>query len=172
MEDCVVINDEVEGEIVEIASFETMIGDHVSRSEMDSHANMIVLGKHCRIEDGYELDDLNKPGARFASVQSFSPEQPLIRLPVVNASVAYRDADQNVSILHFTDALYNESAEHNLIPPFILREAGWKVNDTPFKLGIISNTHAVFCSVTIGGKTLPSLFPMLCFFIKTCRLFQ
>ena len=142
-----VITDEAEGELVEIASFETMIGGHASRSELDSHANMVVLGRHSRIEEGYEVDNLDKPGARFASVQSFSPMTPLARLPVVNGCIAFRDADQNVSILHFTDALYDESADHNLIPPFILREAGWRVNDTP-RFQCVNPTDESHCIIS------------------------
>ena len=39
--------------------------------------------------------------------------------------------NETTYILHFNDVLYVPSMDHNLIPPFVLREAGFIVNDVP-----------------------------------------
>ena len=53
-------------------------------------------------------------------------------LPIVDVSVAFRcPLDGTIKILHFPDSLYCEALTHNLIPPLILREAGFIVNDVP-----------------------------------------
>jgi hypothetical protein len=93
-----------------------------SRTELDSHANMVVLGKHCLC--------LTPQGKKMARVAAFSPTLEPMDIPIVDACIRWTDplTDKNHFLL-FEDALYVEQMEHKLIPPFLLRESGWLVND-------------------------------------------
>ena len=94
-----------------------------SRSELDSHANMIVLGRNSLC--------LTPQGKKMARVAAFSPTLDPMNIPVVDACIKWNNPLTGKNHLFlFEDALYVEQMEHNLIPPFILREAGWMVNDT------------------------------------------
>ena len=54
-----------------------------SRTELDSHANMAVLGKHCTI--------VSKTG-KTANVKPFSPDcNTLDEVPIVDALIKWRD---------------------------------------------------------------------------------
>ena len=96
-----------------------------SRSELDSHANMVVLGKNCFVFDGIH--------GKTCTVEPFDPSIGTAKkVPIVDAAIAY-----DCPYLHKTfllivrNALYIPSMDNNLIPPFILREAGLEVKDTP-----------------------------------------
>ena len=92
-----------------------------SRTELDSHANMCVLGKNCCV--------LQRSGCH-AQVSRFSPDlDDLQCAPIVDACIAYDDPySGKVFLLVVYNALHLPSMDHNLIPPFILREAGWHRN--------------------------------------------
>ena len=95
-----------------------------SRTELDSHANMCVVGKHCYI--------LANSG-RTIEVNPFSPDYAATTAPrLVDAAVLYEHpyTDERY-ILVILNAIFVPSMEHNLIPPFIMREAGIIVNDVP-----------------------------------------
>ena len=94
------------------------------RTELDSHANMCVLGKHCLL-----LSDLLS--ARNVSVGAFAEAAGgLDSVPIVDAMIAYDCPRRNqVYLLILRNVLYIESMDDNLITPFILREAGIIVND-------------------------------------------
>ena len=94
------------------------------RTELDSHANMCVLGKHC-----YLLSKLTS--ARTVNVGAFSDSAGgLNYVPIVDACLSYEcERTNQVYLLVFKNVLYIESMDDNLIPPFIMREAGIKVND-------------------------------------------
>ena len=94
------------------------------RTELDSHANMCVVGKNVMV--------LNKP-TRFANVQAFSPSiEGLSRVPIVDAAIIYACSFTMQSYtLVIKNALYVDNMDHNLIPPFVMREAGIKVNERP-----------------------------------------
>ena len=94
------------------------------RTELEYHANMVVVGIHAYI--------LNSSG-RIAQVSPFTPEyKSLKEVPIIDAAVAYDFPITDKSfILVFHNALGVPSMEHNLVPPFILRETGLEVNDTP-----------------------------------------
>ena len=81
--------------------------------ELDSHANMVVLGKYCHI--------IRWTG-KNVEVQPFSPDyQALQQVPVVDAAVMYvcpRSGKEHLLVVR--NALYCESMENNLIPPFIM----------------------------------------------------
>lgn len=110
-----------------------------SRSELDSHANMVVAGRNSFI--------LNRSG-KVAHVSAFTPEvKALSEVPIVDVAIAYDcpHSDQ-CYILVFHNALSVPSMEHNLIPPFILREAGIIVSDAP-KIHVKNptvNDHSLF----------------------------
>ena len=69
---------------LEISSLNTWTD--VIRTELDSHANMVVLGQHCRLEDP-KTPAPGKPGSRYALVAAFSPEHKPMIIQVVDAGV-------------------------------------------------------------------------------------
>ena len=91
-----------------------------SRTKLDSHANMPVVGCHCYIID--------QTGS--ADVSPFSLDyQPLEDIPMVDAALMYIcPFTGQESLLILQNALHVESMVHNLIPPFMAREAGVTVN--------------------------------------------
>ena len=94
-----------------------------SRTELDSHANMLVVGKHAYIiaETGKKVD-----------VSPFTPDYKPLTVPLVDATVKYDNPyNRKTYILVLCNALYVPSMDHNLIPPFMLREMGVTVNDIP-----------------------------------------
>ena len=99
-------------------------GMHVeSRTELDSHANMPVVGKHAYIIAGT---------GKKVDVSPFTPDYKLLTVPLVDATVKYDNPyNGKTYILVLRNALYVPSMDHNLIPPFMLREMGVTVNDVP-----------------------------------------
>ena len=96
-----------------------------TQAELDSHANMVCLGKHCTV--------LRYTG-KTVKVNAFASEVgSLNNIPVVDAVVVYEDQYDNgmLYLLVVYNALYIPSMSHHLIPPFILREAGLMVSDVP-----------------------------------------
>ena len=91
------------------------------RTELDSHANMAVLGKHCFV--------FERTG-RHCDVSAFSPTIETTSLPIVDAVIVYDCPFRLQSyLLMVRNAIYVAEMEHNLIPPFLLREANIQVND-------------------------------------------
>ena len=117
-----VANDQLQARIGDIQS-QDYEPNSDTRSELDSHANMIVLGKHCYI--------ISYSG-RQADVKAFSPEAGQVQsVPIVDAAIAYDcPFSMKTYILIARNALHIPSMENNLIPPFIMREAAVTVNDT------------------------------------------
>jgi hypothetical protein len=94
-----------------------------SRTELDSHANMPVVGSNAYI--------LAETG-QTADVNAFTPDFPTMQVPVVDAAVQYDCPYTGCTyILVIRNALSVPSLKHNLIPPFMMREAGVQVADTP-----------------------------------------
>ena len=94
-----------------------------SHTELDSHVNMPVVGKHAYIiaETGKKVD-----------VSPFTPDYELLTIPLVDATVKYDNPyDGKTYILVLRNALHVPLMDHNLIPPFMLREMGVTVNDVP-----------------------------------------
>ena len=94
------------------------------RSELDSHANMIVLGKHC-----FPFESTGKT----CSVKPFSSELGIAEnVPIIDGAIAYEEPYTGETfILLMRNALYIPTMDINLIPPFILRAGGVIVNDVP-----------------------------------------
>ena len=91
--------------------------------ELDSHANMPVVGKHA-----YIITETSKK----VGVSPFTPDYKLLTVPLVDATVKYDNPYNGKSyILVLCNALYVPSMDNNLIPPLMLREMGVTVNDVP-----------------------------------------
>ena len=65
---------------------------------------------------------------KYADVNGFSPDVgTMSRVPIVDSAMGYdRPISGKTTLLAARNALFVESMDHNLIPPFIMREAGWK----------------------------------------------
>ena len=112
-----------------------------SRTELDSHANMPVVGKYCHV--------IQKTG-KTVDVNPFTPAyDPLRGVPLVDAALLHLcPFTGKECLLIIRNALYVPSMDNNLLPPFIIREAGVIINDTP-KIHIDDpdeNDHAIIFS--------------------------
>ena len=94
------------------------------RTELDSHANIVVVGRNTTI--------INDTG-RTVEVSPFTPDySSLQNVPVVDAAIGYDCEYTGESyLLVVMNAISVPSMDHNLIPPFIMREAGIDVRTTP-----------------------------------------
>ena len=92
------------------------------RLELDSHADSPVLGKTAVI--------IRKTG-RTISVKGFSDELGrALSVPVIDGAIAYDDEfSGETHILIVRNALHLPSMNNHLIPPFMMRLAGIRVNE-------------------------------------------
>ena len=93
------------------------------RSELDSHENMVVVGKHCWIISCSK---------QSVDVSAFADDdvEGLKSVPIVDALLTYNyKRTMKTYLLVVRNVLYVESMLHNLTPPFIMREAGLVVNN-------------------------------------------
>lgn len=95
-----------------------------ARTELDTHANMVLFGKNAFIFDG--------ASGRKCNVQPFDPSLGSRQsIPIVDGALAYDcPYTHQTYILIGRNVLSVPSIEYNLVPPFIMREAGLIVNDT------------------------------------------
>ena len=95
------------------------------KTELDSHANMPVFGKHCHV-----FDSTHK---RSCDVEPYDKNLGVARaVTIVDAALAYSCPHSlKTYVLIAKNVLYVPTLEHNLIAPFILRESGAFVNETP-----------------------------------------
>ena len=111
--------------------------NQLSRTELDSHANMPVIGKNAYI--------LSRIG-ETVDVAPFTPAYKPISVELVDAALKYEyPYSGKVKILIIRRGLYVPSMTHNLLPPFMLREAGIQINEVP-KIHVTSPTeehHAI-----------------------------
>ena len=107
--------------VISDASVTKKVDENEGRTELDSHANMCVLGRQCYI--------ISHSG-KSVNVGAFTESAGgLNEVPIVDAMLAYDCKRTNqVYLLVLRNVLYIESMTDNLIPPFILREAGIIVN--------------------------------------------
>jgi hypothetical protein len=100
-------------------SADTMVSDAMQdpKTSLDSHANMVVLGKNCFVFEW---------SGRSCSVHPFSDSLGTVKnVPIVDAAIAYDCPYRHETyILLVRNALYLPTLQHNLIPPFIMREGG------------------------------------------------
>ena len=102
---------------VKISSATVGEDDHTSATELDSHANMVVAGK-----DFLVIQDTGLT----ANVNPFSDElQSMNKVPIVDGVTAYDCPYTHETILCVVrNALHVPTVDHNLVSPFIMREAG------------------------------------------------
>ena len=94
----------------------------ISQTELDSHANMPVVGIESQI--------ICRTG-QTASVCPYNPDYAPKEIPIVDAALLYQAPfNGKETILVICNALYVESMQSNLIPPFIMREHGIRVCNT------------------------------------------
>ena len=134
--------------------------DEESRTELDSHANMPVVGRHSMI--------VSKSGDT-ALVNAFSPDFKPLEIPIVDAALKYTCPFSGKEYaLVIRNALYVPSMKTNLIPPFVMREAGIEVRDVP-KIQLEEPTekdHAMHFPET--GFTIPmQLWGVFSYFVTT-----
>ena len=111
--------------------------NELSRTELGSHANMPVIGRNAYI--------LSRIG-ETVDVAPFTPDYKPISVELVDAALKYEcPYSGEVKILKIRRGLYVPSMTHNLLPPFMLREAGIHINEVP-KIHVTSPTeehHAI-----------------------------
>ena len=111
--------------------------NELSRTELDSHSNMPVIGRNAYI--------LSKIG-ETVDVAPFTPDYKPISVELVDAALKYEcPYSGEVKILIIRRGLNVPSMTHNLLPPFMLREAGIHINEVP-KIHVTSPTeehHAI-----------------------------
>ena len=100
-----------------------LYGD-LSVTELDSHANMAVAGSGCTI--------IARSG-QYANVTPFSADLPVLeRVEIGDVAIAYDDPISLVTyLLVMKNALLIPSMTHNLLPPFLIREASLYLDETP-----------------------------------------
>ena len=92
---------------------ELCCGLEMTRTELDTHANMPVVGK-----SAYVLEDTGCS----ASVSPYNPDYEPIELPIVNEALLFECKTTGDSfILVEKNTLLVDSMCVNLIPPFIMR---------------------------------------------------
>ena len=97
-------------------------GRSAGTTELDSHANMVEIGSQGTI--------IHRTG-RYADVNAFSSDVgKMSSVPIVDAAIAYDCPFSGRTILMVaSNALYVDSMDHNLVPPFIMRKAGLEVDE-------------------------------------------
>ena len=85
-----------------------------SRTELDSHANMVVLGKNSFVFDSVL--------GKHCDVQPFDPTiGQATKVPIVDTAIAYDCSyTHKTYLLVARNILFMPSMKNNLIPPFIL----------------------------------------------------
>ena len=112
-------------------------------TELDSHANMVVIGAQGTI--------IQKTG-KYADVNGFSYDVGTIsRIPIVDAAMAYDcPISGKMTLLVARNVLFVQSMYHNLIPPYITREEGLKVEEQA-KINVkepVKENHSIYSSET------------------------
>ena len=93
-------------------------------TELDSHANMAVAGQDCTI--------IARSG-HYATVTPFSGDLPVMeRVEIGDVAIAFDDPFSGETfLLVMRNALLIPSMDHNLLPPFLIREASLFLDETP-----------------------------------------
>ncbi len=104
----------------------TRVGSYggMSAIELDSHANMAVAGRDCTI--------ITTSG-QYATVTPFSDELPVMEeIEIGDVAMAYDDPILlRRYLLVMRNALLIPTMDHNLLPPFLIREASLFIDETP-----------------------------------------
>ena len=98
------------------------MNDNISRTDLDSHANMVVVGNVCLAVDW--------TNGKTCDALPFDPSiGTSISIPVVDA--AYCPFTHTTYSLMARNVMYLKTLKHNLIAPFLMREAGVIADDKP-----------------------------------------
>ena len=112
-------------------------------TELDSHANMSVAGNGTTV--------IAKSG-NFATVTPFSPDLPVLeKVEIGDAAMCYDDpVTLRTYILVMRNALLIPTMNHNLLPPFLVREAGLFLDETPKHQAVSPSidNHSIYDSRT------------------------
>ena len=113
-----------------------------SRTELDSHADTCVVGKHCLVTHEYD---------RFVSVTGYDPSQGKVKdLKIVSAALAYDCPNTGqVLIIKINQAIYMKNLVNNLLCPMQIRMNDIKVFDCPKFL--IEKPDQLKHTITIPG---------------------
>ena len=121
-----------------ISEDDDTIEENESRTELDLHANMPVVGS-----DNVVLVETGK----FVDVSAYSPEYPVKQVLVIDAAIQYDDPyDGSSRFLLIKNSLQVPSMKNNLLPQFLMQEAGLVVNDTP-KIHVVDpgvDDHSIY----------------------------
>ena len=117
-----VANDYINARVCDMNANDNKDENSDSCSELDSHANIFVLGQYCCI--------ISSSG-RHAEVNDFDREVGRMKIvAIVDTGVVYNcPYSMKTYPLIVRNALYVQLMMHNLIPPFIMREAVLKVRE-------------------------------------------
>ena len=89
------------------------ISNKDSRTELDSHANMPVLGRHAYV--------ISETG-QIADVNPFTPDYNSMQVHIVDSAVQCEcPYTGDTYILVIRNALHVPSMKNNLMPPFVMR---------------------------------------------------
>ena len=96
----------------------------MSVTELDSHANMAVAGSNCTI--------IQQSG-HYANVTPFSSELPTMeKVKIGDVALAFDNpVTLKTYLLVMRNALLIPTMDHNLIPPFLIKEASLFLDETP-----------------------------------------
>eukprot|EP00957_Ditylum_brightwellii_P164993 12562145-Ditylum_brightwellii.AAC.1 len=95
----------------------------MSRTELDSHANMPSMDRNALV-----ISDTG----RVMEVNPFIPDYDAMKVKLVDAALKCENPHKDKSyILLVRNVLHVPSMDHNSILPFMLKEAGIMVNGTP-----------------------------------------
>ena len=113
-------------------------------------------------QNAYVLAEMGKT----VDVSPYTPDYKAMRVPLVDAALRYDNMyDGKSYILVLRNALLIPSMKHNLIPPFMLREAGIIVNEVP-KIQVkdpMEDDHAI-CFPETGFQIPLSLWGIFSYF--------
>ena len=132
-----IFNDAIYNKLVAALDDLEMKTNEESRSELDSHANMAVIGKH-----SYILAETGK----MVEVNPFTPTYKPIKAPIVDAALQYDSPHDGKSyILVVRNAMHVPSMCNNLLPPFMLQEAGITINNKAkiHTMNLTAEDHAI-----------------------------
>ena len=94
-----------------------------SRTELDSHANMPVAGRNA-----YVISDTGQT----AEVNAFSPDYDALTVKICDVAIQYDcPYTGQTYIFVIRNSLHVPAMNNNLLPPFLIREAGIELHDTP-----------------------------------------
>ena len=106
--------------------------DESSRTGLDGHASMQVIVKNV-----YILSMIGET----VDVAPFTPDHKPMRVQLVDAALKYEcPYSGETKILIIRKGLHVPSMSNNLLPPFMLREAGITINEVP-KIHVSSPTE-------------------------------